>query len=309
MNCDECKERVFELIEQEVTDPRMVREVLDACPECRALFEQTKAGLDVAAELPMEEPPPRVDATILRAAARRRPGEVSRRSPRSWVRATPWAMAAVALLAIGIGVWTIPRKVQLEDESPPSDLLRGVDRAARSTSEAPPAEGDALKPSDQAFAEPEQVAPEPARRRSPGGAVARSPAAQKPRPSAMRKSLEPSEANAMPSEPIADEYEATPAKTMRANETAAGIAADRPDREERAREREICNRLIRQHEFDEKADAEVELDSEHQLKLGRCYAEVGQVDTARAFLKRAAENVRTKDRAEAELRLLDRKRD
>jgi uncharacterized protein with PIN domain len=39
MNCDECKEQVFELIEREAVDRDGVREILARCPECRAAFD------------------------------------------------------------------------------------------------------------------------------------------------------------------------------------------------------------------------------------------------------------------------------
>lgn len=307
MNCDECKERVFELIEEEATDPRKVREVLEACPECRALFEQMKAGLDIAAELPIEEPPARLDAAILEAAAQRRPGEVPRRSSRRLVRTSPWAMAAVALLAIGIGVWAVPRDVQLDEERSPAVRLQGVDRATESASE-PPLDGtaDALKSSGPTFSEGREAAVEPARRRSAPGSVAQSPAAEKQRPSVVRKTRETFRPKTQPSQPADDEYQATPAMTLQSEELAAGITADRDEQEERARDREMCDRLIRQYERTKKPDTRLELDSEQQLKLGRCYAEAGRIETARAFLKRAAEDVTTKNRAEAELRRLDR---
>ena len=66
MNCDECIERVFELIEQEASDPARVRAILEQCPDCRALFEETKARLALAAELPLEDPPAALDSLAAR---------------------------------------------------------------------------------------------------------------------------------------------------------------------------------------------------------------------------------------------------
>ena len=65
MNCEECKEQVFELIEREAVDPEGVREVLARCPECRALFDQMKAALANVDRLPIEEPPETIDRTAI----------------------------------------------------------------------------------------------------------------------------------------------------------------------------------------------------------------------------------------------------
>ena len=65
MNCEECKEQVFELIEREAVDPEGVRAILADCPDCRAEFEAMKAALALAGELPVEEPPADIDAAIL----------------------------------------------------------------------------------------------------------------------------------------------------------------------------------------------------------------------------------------------------
>jgi len=119
MSCDECQEQIFELIEREAIDPEGVREILARCPDCRSAFEETKAALGLAALLPIEEPPAAIDAAILRAAASRRRGGIPLR--KRFVQAPPWAVAAIALLAVGVGVLTIPRGVQLESEAVPSE--------------------------------------------------------------------------------------------------------------------------------------------------------------------------------------------
>ncbi len=119
MNCDECKEQVFELIEREAVDPEGVHEILARCPDCRAAFDEMKAALAVAERLPIEEPGADVDAAILRAAAARAPRVVPLRRRR--LHPPPWAVAAIALLAVGVGVWTIPRGEQLEGGAAPAE--------------------------------------------------------------------------------------------------------------------------------------------------------------------------------------------
>ena len=120
MNCDECKEQVLELIEREAVDPEGVYEILAQCPDCRAAFDEMKAALAVVEGLPIEEPGAHVDAAILRAASARAPRVVALRRRR--LQPLPWAVAAIALLAVGIGVWTIPREVQLESNAAPAEM-------------------------------------------------------------------------------------------------------------------------------------------------------------------------------------------
>ena len=129
MSCEECKEQVFELIEREAVDPEGVRAILADCPDCRAEFEAMKAALALAGALPVEEPPADIDAAILSLADRRlrsaAPEPLSEAVEQAklipfykrMVQVPPWAMAAVALLAVGVGVWSIPRTVQLESDA------------------------------------------------------------------------------------------------------------------------------------------------------------------------------------------------
>lgn len=68
MNSEELKEQVFDLIEREAIDPKGVREMLAAVPECREYFEEIKAALVLAEQLPVEAPPAALDARILASA-------------------------------------------------------------------------------------------------------------------------------------------------------------------------------------------------------------------------------------------------
>ncbi|MBW2405700.1 MAG: hypothetical protein JRF42_18425 [Deltaproteobacteria bacterium] len=119
MNCDECNEQVLELIEREAVDRDGVREILARCPECRAAFDELKAVLLAAEQLPIEQPPVELDATILRAAGARVPEEVPVKKRR--LQPAPWAMAAIAMLAVGVGVWTIPQEAAFEGDVAPAD--------------------------------------------------------------------------------------------------------------------------------------------------------------------------------------------
>ena len=125
MNCDECNEQVLELIERERTDPEGVREILERCPECCATFEALKRTLALTAELPLEEPSVAVDEAVMRAATAHANRVVSLERRR--FRPIPWAAAAVALLAVSVGVWSIPT-----DDAPPERVATqsGAESAA-----------------------------------------------------------------------------------------------------------------------------------------------------------------------------------
>jgi hypothetical protein len=71
MNSEELHDQVFELIEHAAFDPEGVNDMLAPHPEFRADFDRLKAALVLAEQLPLEEPPVGIDATILEAAAHR----------------------------------------------------------------------------------------------------------------------------------------------------------------------------------------------------------------------------------------------
>lgn len=141
MNCDECHEKVLELIEREQTDPEGVRDILERCPECRATFEELKSTLELTAELPLEEPSAAVDEAVMRAATAHANRVVSLERRR--FRPIPWAAAAVALLAVSIGVWSIPT------DDAPSERLAKPSSAERAVAE----EADEPRVSTEARAE------------------------------------------------------------------------------------------------------------------------------------------------------------
>ncbi|MGB5811160.1 MAG: hypothetical protein WBG86_11555, partial [Polyangiales bacterium] len=107
MNCEECQDRVFELIEREAVDAAEVQAILNRCPACREEFDRLKSSIALAGHLPREEPPAQVDAFIAEMARTRRPasraGDLKAKGAAGSQRfqPVPWAIAAVALLGIG----------------------------------------------------------------------------------------------------------------------------------------------------------------------------------------------------------------
>ncbi len=290
MNCDECKEQIFELIEQEAIDPDGVRALLARCPDCRSRFDETKAALRTAAMLPLEEPPLSIDAAIVRAAAERVPTQ----RPSRWRRlqAAPWAMAAVALLALGIGVWTIPRGGELEG----SDGFVGK-REAHGELIARDELGDA---SSQ---DPVIAALEPAPARAISGAEADAPATGLE--TASSRSARAKQRAGAPVAP-AVARQAAGAEAARRLRRAEARRTPRLAAQERKEDAiAACQRRVEEHEGAEHDEADATIDAEQALALGECYQKLGKKTKARRWLTRAAGEPATKLRAEQALRGLD----
>jgi hypothetical protein len=303
MNCDECKEQVFELIERDAVDPDAVREILARCPDCRATFDEMKAALAVAEQLPIEEPPAEVDEAILRAAGERVPRVVRLRKRR--LQPAPWAMAAIAMLAVGIGVWTIPREVQLEGDAAPADMKYGEDAVMAeqmlgdeeealdgkvAVAEAEPEGTAQLATLERTESKSKKGAPKPARakRRSRSSAN---------EPSAARVAQAPA---TLPAADIA----AGGAGESRSNEAAA--KASTPSKQERDDEdvTTACQRKVDDIERRARADKDFAPTPEEELAIGKCYQVLDKVAEARKWLQRAAAHRKTKAPAEKALREL-----
>jgi hypothetical protein len=284
MNCDECKEQVFELIEREAVDPDAVREILARCPDCRATFDEMKAALAVAERLPIEEPPAEVDEAILRAAAERMPRVVQLKKRR--LQPAPWAMAAIAMLAVGIGVWTIPREVQFEGDAAPADMKYGED-AVMAEQMLGDEEEEAL---DGRVAVAELEAPKPARAKRRSRSSANEPSAARV-------------AQAPATLPAAD-IVAGGAGESRSNEVAA--KASTPSKQERDDEdvTTACQRKVDDIERRARADKDFAPTPEEELAIGKCYQALDKVAEARKWLQRAAAHRKTKAPAEKALREL-----
>ena len=315
MNCEECKEQVLELIERERVDPRGVRETLAKCPECKAEFDEIKAQLAVASQLPLEAPPEHLDVLILQAAEARSAGVAEARpetQPRAWFSRQPLAMAAVALLVVGIGVSTVS-VVRGPDTEPLAEAPVFGDLAADA---APPEEvGEAVASAgperlelaqastDEVAAREAPTEPPAARRARAGGARsakktearrvdrddATAPAAPKERP----QQVALAEAD-LAAAPAAGQYAESELPSLKSVE-AKGQDGQEGATAERERQ---CKRSISSFEKRQKKDkADFSPTPRQSLDAGLCYQRLGKRSDAERWLKRAAEHPSTKARA------------
>ncbi|MEM7436659.1 MAG: hypothetical protein AAF436_16000 [Myxococcota bacterium] len=352
MNCEECQDRILELLERESIDRAGVAEILAACPECRKDFEALKAAVALAGELPQEEPPPDVDREILRLAASRReqperesePGDTRVLSvDPSRTRMWPWTVAAVALLGVGIGLWSGGDEDRLAQVSEPFGG-HAVEEAY---------EDDARDSDLPARAEPALALAEAA---EPAGARANAPSAAMPKPQERSRRVAQEltadrQAKARGTPPQVAQPErrkalATVSDTKKASlDSATGAAPDASAKKARAGAEAPSSRLIAETEdVDDRATKDetaraADLEREgaaasgteaapscrarlsaldkrrradpkymppapEQLEIGLCYVELDQPGRARPWLERASQQPATADRAKKALKQL-----
>jgi hypothetical protein len=335
VNCDECKEQVLELIEREAVDPEGVRETLDKCPECKLEFEAVKAQLALATQLPLEAPPDHLDVLILQAAEARTagvapaidallaeqgmteasaPGEEAR--PRLFLWRQPLAMAAVALLVVGIGVSTV-------------SIVRGPGQ--QQLAEAPAVDDHAAEAAQPKGLE-EEVGGAGAERlelaqASLDDVVAREAAAEPPAPRKARASgarprkkkgvrgagrddaparVALAEAD-LAAAPAARQYDASELASLEAGESKSASSsreANGPKGATTEEERQ-CTSTILVFEKRQKDNPNFEPTPEQALDAGLCYQRLGRRNDAERWLKRAAEHRSTKARATEALKKLE----
>ena len=314
VNCDQCKEQVLELIEREAIDPEGVREVLAKCPDCRKMFDELKATLVVAQRLPLEAPPDHLDIPILQAAEARAKVAVPRPSA-GWRQQL--AMAAVALLVVGIGVSTVsivraPREEQLAKAPVPAaeDADEALEVAAPSDSEKLAGQRSAdlavaeATVDQAATPEPEAAKPAASRRAS----ASRPQAAKKKEPRKASGQSAPSVAQEEELRQFADDEAGAMRREAITTEPArvakAAPEADRDDmtaNEPQVDEKRRCSSTISAFEKRAKDDDEYLPLPEEELSLGLCYQLLGKRNHAEHWLRRAAEHPSTSARAEKAL--------
>jgi anti-sigma factor RsiW len=149
MKCERARDWFSNLIDGSIQPAeRVVLEAhLATCPECAAVVEDLRrlwAGLDA---MPALEPPPALRASIWqRIDAAAQPASVRRftsiRRPPLWARATVWAAAAVAIVALA--TVTIPGQFRTAGWT---SWIPGMHRPAASGQQASPAGSARLIPS------------------------------------------------------------------------------------------------------------------------------------------------------------------
>ncbi len=304
MNCDECKEQLFELIEREAVDPGGVRAILARCPDCRAAFDEMKAALAVAGQLPIEEPSAAVDAAVVRAASERLPRVVPLRKRR--LQPPPWARAAIALLAVGVGVWSIPREVQLEGDVGSADLKSAE---APVVAEQELDEVAAALDDSAAVAELGELASERTAHlgRAPRTEARAKKASSKPVPAKRRFRLaaeKKEDAQAPASLPAADMAAGSAEQTRSYGAASEPLAARKRQQDDDGGATADCRRKVDDIERRTRKDKDHAPQPEEELAIGKCYQMLDNVAEARKWLKRAAAHRKTKARAEAALREL-----
>lgn len=338
MSCEECKEQVFELIEREAADPEGVRAILAECPDCRAEFDALKAALALVDQLPAAEPPADIDVAILARAEQHiqstgfepasGAAEKQRVIPfrKRMLQTPPWAMAAIALLAVGIGVWSIPRTVQLESDAalPESKAKEAVHMAEapaevqaiedqpggmQKSEEAEIAAMDEIRDdAPVATMESARAGSRPARRQAPRAKKVRESGAKGSAAGADEENL--ARARAAAPAVAKDEGLAQPSAPARGIATAADAelaAVKVDDSDVKTGERSECEAKIRAFERRIRDDDRYEPGPEEALAIGRCYQTVGNTAKARRWLQRAAANPATKRRARKALQTLPSK--
>ena len=314
MNCEECKEQVFELIEREAVDRDGVHEVLSRCPECRAAFEEMKAALMLAEQLPIEPPPAEIDAVVLRAARAKATKVLPLRKRR--LQPPPWAMAAIAMLAVGVGVWSIPREVQFEgDLAPADDAPVGRDGSDRKVAEEEFLAEQALADDEDEFAGKLAATESPAEVNVPAAALERGeagPEKSAPRRAREKRRSRPSiddervggAAQAPASVAVADMQGLNAEESQSREVTAKASAPEKKEGDAPVDLASACKRKIDDIERSARANDDHEPAPEEELEIGLCYQRLKNVVEARKWLERAAAHRRTKARAEKALRTL-----
>jgi len=304
VDCNECEEQVLDLIEREALDPEGVRATLAKCPECRAKFDELKAMLAVTQQLPLEAPPDHLDVLILQAAEARTGGDAPA-SPRTRSWGQPLAMAAVALLVVGIGISTVSivkhhgqeqiAEAPAADEvvAPPADLEEALGdgeperiELAKATTDQPktPADdSDTLGAARQVRATRARA---PKKKEARGAAGPRASTSFAAEGDLQRVASAQDEAG----EQLPEERDAAPEP----NQIDATTKAQRQ-----------CASRISAFEKQTKSDDEYEPTAEESLDAGLCYQLLGKRAAARYWLKRAAEDPSTKARAEDALEKLE----
>jgi hypothetical protein len=167
MTCDESKDRLLELISGELAahDEEAVRRHLTACADCRAELAELESISALVRDVPLEEPPARLDRAILERA-QAKAAEFRGEAPKvvaslavapeargywhglalqigRFISGPQVAMATVMVLIVAIGVWYGPMSGRhdesLGESAAPGEIVADETGATRPATPAPDA--------------------------------------------------------------------------------------------------------------------------------------------------------------------------
>jgi hypothetical protein len=208
-------------------------------------------------------------------------------------------MAAIALLALGLGVWGLPDSKQIASrEEVPNALVQAELKPA-------PAAGAADRQEPAALEEGARIAAEGAASHAPGrrDEIERRAASARVAQSKRAVAADVDE----PSSPAADRMKgAAPGAEATAARAAEVTAAPAPASEapEAVELSSACRRRIGFVEQRRIRAGDPEVAPEEVLAIGRCFQAAGKKAEARAWLERAARDPQTRARARRALREL-----
>ena len=235
--------------------------------------------------------------------------------PKRVMQSQPWAMAAVALLVVGVGLLSVRERqgpgtgtLDGEQVAANEEVPKKAETAERERPQAVPAEEERV---EVAEADPQAKPTKERRRRRKRD----KPAAEEPAPEDIGQDEAPALAAAEPP-PKADTT--TPGEEPSELPDLAPGMQGRPgsanalsegDQAQSASEHEqkICRMRVSALEEMVGRKANYEPPPEEQLAAGRCYNILGNKDKSKHWLERAAKHPDTKAAAERELRKLNAK--
>ncbi|MEM7135967.1 MAG: hypothetical protein AAF500_05265 [Myxococcota bacterium] len=240
--------------------------------------------------------------------------------PRRLFESQPLAVAAVAMLAVGFGVWASRDGVVHSPGEPdlppavvadrPSDELPLDDDPAPTPKTAQPQPGPAQDVQERLAArEPETKKPRRERSKSP--AAKRSE--RRPPPSTTEDKKLAEMVDPSPRQPTKGDTapEELPKPALRRNavrapnDTANAMTGSQTTGTATEEEKRICRTRVTVVEKMRRQMADYMPSPEEQLALGRCYITLGDKAKARAWLERAATDPKTKPSADKALKELD----
>jgi len=238
--------------------------------------------------------------------------------PRRFMQSQPWAMAAVALLVVGVSAWAVRERhgpgTGATDQEQLASVEEQTQERAESEDTAKPSQSDEVRKQAEervevAETKPQKAPPVERRRRTRRKEPPRreSGAVEEPRDEAPSLAVKESPAKRDEPKPEQErpELEAFAKGSPRDNGSAKALSGGEQAAGATEQERKICRARVSVVEKLLSQNKDYEPVPEEQLAVGRCYNVLGRKNDAKRWLERAARHPETKARAEEALRGLD----